>query len=131
MLSLLWQASPDTIQLTINDSTLTSRMREQSDGTLLATFAGETHQISAQEEPLGMRLELDGSNILIPTQFDPSELRSDVNGKVRRNESVCVLSLLSSIRGEVDWETSGCMNDFFIVEPPSNSSKALCYSQSP
>jgi len=78
------KASPDTIQLTINDSTLTSRMREQSDGTLLATFAGETHQISAQEEPLGMRLELDGSNILIPTQFDPSELRSDVNGKVVR-----------------------------------------------
>ena len=37
----------------------------------------------AQEEALGMRLELDGKNILIPTQFDPSELRSDVNGKVR------------------------------------------------
>jgi pyruvate/2-oxoglutarate dehydrogenase complex dihydrolipoamide acyltransferase (E2) component len=51
---------------------------------VLATFLGETHRLSAQEEPLGLRLELDGSNILMPTMFDPSELRSDVNGKVVR-----------------------------------------------
>mmetsp|Transcript_29822 Transcript_29822/g.41220 ORF Transcript_29822/g.41220 Transcript_29822/m.41220 type:complete len:2214 (+) Transcript_29822:130-6771(+) len=81
--------SPDTVRLTISvgkevKGEFTSRMREQSDGTLLATFAGATRRLSAHEEPLGLRLELDGKNILIPTQFDPSELRSDVNGKVVR-----------------------------------------------
>jgi hypothetical protein len=80
--------------------TFTSRVREQSDGTLLATFCGETHRLSAQEEPLGLRLELDGTNTLLPTMFDPSELRSDVNGKVVRflhEDGTCSLSLSLSL----------------------------------
>ena len=36
------------------------------------------------DEPLGLRLSLDGVTILMPTIFDPSELRSDVTGKVVR-----------------------------------------------
>jgi len=74
----------DLVEMRLGDKVTVVRLREQSDGTLLATFGGLTHRLSAQEEPLGMRLELDGKVVLIPTQFDPSELRSDVNGKVVR-----------------------------------------------
>jgi len=36
------------------------------------------------KEPLGLRLNYDGVTILMPTIFDPSELRTDVTGKVVR-----------------------------------------------
>ena len=36
------------------------------------------------DEPLGLRLSLDGVTVLMPTIFDPSELRTDVTGKVVR-----------------------------------------------
>lgn len=55
-----------------------------ADGSLLATFGGETHRIFGLDEPLGLRLVLDGNTILMPTIFDPSELRTDVTGKVVR-----------------------------------------------
>ena len=60
------------------------RLREQSDGTLLAMFGGTTHQLLGLEEPLGLRLVMDGTTVLLPTVFDPSELRGDVTGKVVR-----------------------------------------------
>jgi acetyl-CoA carboxylase/biotin carboxylase 1 len=45
---------------------------------------GETHRIFGMDEPLGLRLVLDGVTVLMPTIFDPSELRTDVTGKVVR-----------------------------------------------
>ena len=41
-------------------------------------------KIYGQEEPLGLRMIIDGSTIMLPNVFDPSELRSDVTGKVVR-----------------------------------------------
>ena len=35
-----------------------------------------------QEEALGLRLIIGAQTIMVPTVYDPSELRSDVNGKV-------------------------------------------------
>ena len=39
-------------------------------------------RILGMEEPLGLQLVLDGVTMLMPTIFDPSELRTDVTGKV-------------------------------------------------
>ena len=55
-----------------------------AEGALLASFGDESHRIFGMEEPLGLRLVLDGNTILMPTIFDPSELRTDVTGKVVR-----------------------------------------------
>ena len=38
----------------------------------------------AKEEPLGLRMVLDGVTVLLPTIYDPSELRSDITGKLVR-----------------------------------------------
>ncbi|GHP11480.1 carboxyl transferase domain [Pycnococcus provasolii] len=62
------------------------RARERSDGTLIITPMGaqRAFQVVGMEEPLGLRLVLDGQTFLLPNQNDPSELRTDVTGKLIR-----------------------------------------------
>ena len=50
------------------------RTREQADGSLYVAYGDESHQIFAEEEPLGLRMVLDGVTVLLPTLYDPSEL---------------------------------------------------------
>jgi acetyl-CoA carboxylase/biotin carboxylase 1 len=59
-------------------------VREQPDGSLLATIAGRTRKLFGQEEPLGIRVSIDGTTVFIPSVSDPTELRTDVTGKVVR-----------------------------------------------
>jgi acetyl-CoA carboxylase/biotin carboxylase 1 len=42
---------------------------------------GESYQLFGQEEPLGLRIRINGKTVMIPTVYNPSELRSDVTGK--------------------------------------------------
>ena len=74
----------DIFRFTLGHNTIEAKITETAEGALLAAFGGETHRILGQEEPLGLRLVLDGNTILMPTIFDPSELRTDVTGKVVR-----------------------------------------------
>lgn len=80
------RAAPDALRLRLAGAptSVDVRLREQSDGTLLAIYGGCTRQLLGFEEPLGLRLVLDGTTVLLPTLFDPSELRGDVTGKVVR-----------------------------------------------
>lgn len=74
----------DLYRLTVGGNVVDARVTQTAEGALLATFGGETHRIFGMDEPLGLRLVLDGVTILMPTIFDPSELRTDVTGKVVR-----------------------------------------------
>jgi len=74
----------DVYRLTCGNNQIDARVTLTAEGALLAMFGGETHRIFGMEEPLGLRLVLDGTTILMPTIFDPSELRTDVTGKVVR-----------------------------------------------
>ena len=76
--------SPEVLQLAINGQTIEVKIRQSPEGALVATFGGAPHRIVAMEEPLGLRLSVDGVTTLMPTIFDPSELRTDVTGKVVR-----------------------------------------------
>mmetsp|Transcript_23591 Transcript_23591/g.76855 ORF Transcript_23591/g.76855 Transcript_23591/m.76855 type:complete len:2137 (+) Transcript_23591:142-6552(+) len=79
------RASPDRFSLTLPSGDTTNiKFREQADGSLLCSFGGVVRKVYGQEEPLGLRMVIDGSTIMIPNVFDPSELRSDVTGKVVR-----------------------------------------------
>jgi len=78
------RTSPEVYRLTLNGESLDVQVTVTAEGFLLATFGGETHRIFGMDEPLGLRLTLDGVTILMPTIFDPSELRTDVTGKVVR-----------------------------------------------
>jgi acetyl-CoA carboxylase / biotin carboxylase 1 len=74
----------DIYRLTIGSNTIDAQVTKTADGALLATFGGETHRITGLEEPLGLRLRLDGNTIMMPSIVDPSEFRTDVTGKVVR-----------------------------------------------
>ena len=74
----------DIFRFAINGQEIEVKIRQNPEGALLATFGGETHRILGFDEPLGLRISIDGVTILMPTIFDPSELRTDVTGKVVR-----------------------------------------------
>lgn len=76
--------SPDTILLTINGKEILVKILQQADGSLFVSYGRESHRVFAREEPLGLRMVLDGVTVLLPTVYDPSELRSDITGKLVR-----------------------------------------------
>jgi acetyl-CoA carboxylase/biotin carboxylase 1 len=78
------RSSPDRYTMTLNGKSTEIKFREQPDGSILASFGGAVRKVYGQEEPLGLRMIIDGSTIMLPNVFDPSELRSDVTGKVVR-----------------------------------------------
>jgi len=75
---------PNYYSLTINGQSVDVRIREQPDKSLLCVIAGENYQLFGQEEALGLRMKINGATVMIPTVYNPSELRSDVTGKIVR-----------------------------------------------
>eukprot|EP00434_Breviolum_minutum_P044305 symbB.v1.2.039556.t2/scaffold6638.1/size16554/1 len=75
---------PDTFSFTINGKTFKAKVREQPDGSLYVSLGNISQQVKGQEEALGLRLIIGAQTIMVPNVYDPSELRSDVNGKVVR-----------------------------------------------
>ena len=73
----------DVYAFTINSKTLKAKVREQPDGSLYVSIGSISQQVKGQEEALGL-LIIGAQTIMVPTVYDPSELRSDVNGKVVR-----------------------------------------------
>merc|ERR1719453_113377 len=71
-------------ELTINDQVIIASVREQADKSLLCSLNGEPFQLFGQEEALGLRMRINGVTMMIPTVYNPSELRSDVTGKIVR-----------------------------------------------
>lgn len=71
-------------RLKINEQVIDTQVRQQPDGSLLCDVHGEKIQLYGQEESLGLKMKVDGETVLIPNVFNPSELRSDVTGKVVR-----------------------------------------------
>lgn len=77
-----------------------AQIMAQPDGTFLVSVGATVMSVLGSEEPLGLRMRLEGiGTIMLPTVYDPSELRSEFNGKVGRK------SLLTSanLSGEVFW----------------------------
>eukprot|EP00913_Durusdinium_trenchii_P029475 g27628.t1 len=75
----------DAYDFAVAGAKITAQVRVQPDGSLLVSVDGSVMKVSGSEEALGLRLRLQGvGTVLLPTIFDPSELRSDFNGKVLR-----------------------------------------------
>ncbi|CAE7222177.1 ACC2, partial [Symbiodinium necroappetens] len=74
----------DVYAFSINNKTLKAKVRQQPDGSLYVSIGSISQQVKGQEEALGLRLIIGAQTIMVPTVYDPSELRSDVNGKVVR-----------------------------------------------
>eukprot|EP00930_Biecheleria_cincta_P038398 TRINITY_DN26381_c0_g2_i1.p1 TRINITY_DN26381_c0_g2~~TRINITY_DN26381_c0_g2_i1.p1 ORF type:complete len:2142 (-),score=492.71 TRINITY_DN26381_c0_g2_i1:106-6303(-) len=74
----------DSYVFCISNAKIKAKVREQPDGSLYVSVGNVSQMIKGQEEALGLRLVVGGNTVMIPTVCDPSELRSDVNGKVVR-----------------------------------------------
>mmetsp|Transcript_28574 Transcript_28574/g.51772 ORF Transcript_28574/g.51772 Transcript_28574/m.51772 type:complete len:2160 (-) Transcript_28574:247-6726(-) len=79
------RAAKDAYEFQVAKKSISAQVRVQPDGSFLVTTNGRVMKLSGTEEALGLRLRLQGvGTVLLPTIFDPSELRSDFNGKVIR-----------------------------------------------
>merc|ERR1719440_220018 len=83
----------DSFALTVGDTTIDCKIREQADGALYVTVGDRVARVSGAEEPLGLRMTMSfrsetgnssASTVVFPNLRDPSELRSEFNGKVVR-----------------------------------------------
>jgi acetyl-CoA carboxylase/biotin carboxylase 1 len=59
------RTASDVLRLTCEGSVIDVDVTLTAEGALLATFGGETHRIFGMDEPLGLRLVLDGNTILM------------------------------------------------------------------
>jgi acetyl-CoA carboxylase/biotin carboxylase 1 len=75
---------PNHYLLHINGQDIEVRIREQPDKSLLCNVGGENYQLFGQDEALGLRMKINGATVMIPTVYNPAELRSDVTGKIVR-----------------------------------------------
>ena len=104
--------APDMFELALPSSgqVLEVSTREQADGSLYISYGAEIHQVYAKEEPLGLRMVLDGVTVLLPTIYDESDGRGALTGKLVR----CV----------VDEGAAGGLSTFSTVRRRSNAARA-------
>lgn len=57
--------SPDVYRFSLGANVLDIEVTQTAEGALLATYGGEDHRILGMDEPLGLRLSLDGNTILM------------------------------------------------------------------
>ena len=57
--------SPDVYRITLNGESFDAEVTVTAEGALLANFGGEGHRIFGMDEPLGLRLSVDGVTILM------------------------------------------------------------------
>ena len=55
----------DVYRFKLGNNVIDAKVSLAADGALLATFGGETHRIFGMEEPLGLRLVVDGNTLLM------------------------------------------------------------------
>ena len=75
----------DLLEFTVHGKTIAAQVRKQADDSLLVSVGSTTLTVTGREEALGLRLRMEGlATVILPTLFDPSELRSEFNGKIVR-----------------------------------------------
>merc|ERR1719409_1752330 len=90
-----WQCvrtADDSFAMTIGDTTIDCKIREQADGALYVARGDRVARVAGVEEPLGLRMTMDfrsdtgtsTNTVVFPNLRDPSELRSEFNGKLVR-----------------------------------------------
>ena len=76
--------SEDVYRLTLNGESFDAQVTVTSEGSLVASFGGETHRIFGMDEPLGLRLTVDGDTILMGNCAD-CILTSKTLARCKRN----------------------------------------------
>ena len=78
------KSSPSSYELTCNGWTCSVEIHTLTDEGLLCILAGKKHVVYGQEFASGLRLVIDGKTCLFHEEYNPSELRSSMPGKLVR-----------------------------------------------
>lgn len=73
-----------TFSCTCNDSTVTVDLRRLSDGGFLVLLSGRSHVAYAKDASTGLQLILDGATCHFSNEYDPTQLRATMAGKLAR-----------------------------------------------
>mmetsp|Transcript_9843 Transcript_9843/g.16193 ORF Transcript_9843/g.16193 Transcript_9843/m.16193 type:complete len:2349 (-) Transcript_9843:1208-8254(-) len=82
---LVSRCCPQTFKIVLNNSSVLTEVRPLSDGGLLILINGKSHVCYAKEEISGLRLVIDGKTCLFPKEYDPTQLRAQMTGKLVRH----------------------------------------------
>ena len=77
-------SGPNTITVAINGSYIQIDLRVLSDGGMLILLDGKSHLTYATEEATGLRLLLNGATCMFSKEYDPTQLRVSMSGKLSR-----------------------------------------------
>lgn len=78
-------SGPNRYTLVLNDSNAECEVKTLRDGGLLViTGDGSSHIVYAKEDATGLKISIDGSICNFTKEFDPSEMRANLSGKVVR-----------------------------------------------
>jgi acetyl-CoA carboxylase carboxyltransferase component/biotin carboxyl carrier protein len=80
----LARSGANAMTLTCNDSATGVEFRPLSDGGLLVLLCGRSHVAYGKEEAAGLRLTLDGATCQFTNEYDPTQLRAAMSGKLAR-----------------------------------------------
>jgi acetyl-CoA carboxylase/biotin carboxylase 1 len=79
------RAGPDLLNMSLGSQKIAARVRKQPDGAMFVSVGDSVIKVKGSEEALGLRLNLEGiATVMLPTIYDPSELRSEFPGKIVR-----------------------------------------------
>ena len=78
------RTGPQTLSLTLNDSTIDIVARKLPDGGLLIQLDGASHVVHAEEEAAGTRLSINNQTCLLSNEHDPSYMTALSTGKLMR-----------------------------------------------
>eukprot|EP01138_Halocafeteria_seosinensis_P000421 gb/GECG01000434.1/.p1 GENE.gb/GECG01000434.1/~~gb/GECG01000434.1/.p1 ORF type:complete len:2813 (+),score=333.03 gb/GECG01000434.1/:1-8439(+) len=77
-------SGPNTVTVTVNGSYIQIDLRVLSDGGMLILLDGKSHLTYATEEATGLRLLLNGATCMFSKEYDPTQLRVSMSGKLSR-----------------------------------------------
>ena len=78
------KSGPNTYIVACNGTYVSAEVRMLSDGGYLVLLGGKSHVAYSREEPSGLRLVLDGATCMFTNEYDPTQLRAAMSGKLAR-----------------------------------------------
>jgi biotin carboxylase/acetyl-CoA carboxylase carboxyltransferase component/biotin carboxyl carrier protein len=76
--------SENVVVVSINGSSTEVGIRRLSDGGFLLLLGSRSHTAYAKDVAAGLRMVIDGKTCLFPKEYDPSNLRAEMAGKLTR-----------------------------------------------
>lgn len=79
-----YRSGPNSFEIVVNGVSVATDVHVLADGGLLVLVGGKKHVVYGQDFPTGLRLVVDGKTCIFSVEYDPSQLKSSMAGKLVR-----------------------------------------------